>query len=382
MKLKPKPIILVFIDWFWPGYLAGGPVQSILALTEHLHGQIEFKIVTTNSDIDKIPYSHIQTDRWIQSEKNCSVYYMSESALSKATIQKLMLETTYDKIYLNSFFSSYFSILPLKLSQSLKLKKPILLAPRGMLGSGALQLKWFKKSAFIKITKLLGWHKGIIWHATSNQEFNEIKAVFGEVSCHVISNLPKQFLASPESPEKKQGYLNMCFVSRISPKKNLEYALQILKEVKAAQVCFSIYGPIEDAAYWKLCQTIISDMPAHIKIAYMGSFSPSTITEVYKNQHVLLLPTMNENYGHAIVESLSMGCPVIISDQTPWNDMHLRSAGYSIPLSNKALFVEKIEELAALNQSDWEQRSKAAKQYISEKLNIEKIKAQYIQLFT
>jgi glycosyltransferase involved in cell wall biosynthesis len=123
-------------------------------------------------------------------------------------------------------------------------------------------------------------------------------------------------------------------------------------------------------------------MPAHIKIAYMGSFSPSTITEVYKNQHVLLLPTMNENYGHAIVESLSMGCPVIISDQTPWNDMHLRSAGYSIPLSNKALFVEKIEELAALNQSDWEQRSKAAKQYISEKLNIEKIKAQYIQLFT
>ena len=46
-----------------------------------------------------------------------------------------------------------------------------------------------------------------------------------------------------------------------------------------------------------------------------------------------------------IPESLAAGCPVLISDQTPWTEqIHQHSAGWAYPISEERLFKEKIEE--------------------------------------
>jgi glycosyltransferase involved in cell wall biosynthesis len=381
MTLKHKPIVLVFIDWYWPGYLAGGPVKSLLALVEHLGDEMEFKIVTSNSDIDKKPYAGITTDKWVTSQK-CAVYYISDAQLNSTTIEKILLETNYDKIYINSFFSNLFSITPLRLVKKHKIQKPLILAPRGMLGGGALKLKRFKKSVFIKLAKVMGWHKYVIWHATSMQECEEIKNIFPRANPSVISNLSIFESALEKSSRKKSGVLRACFVSRISPKKNLTFALQILKHIDAERLTFSIYGPIEDMAYWEMCQAIIKNLPAHIIVDYKGSYRPSEIASVFKEEDVLFLPTHNENYGHAIVESLSFGCPVIISDQTPWNDLDAHDVGFSIKLSEEKEFINALHNFVALSDEEWQLKSQAAKQYIRQKLSNESIKQQYIKLFT
>jgi hypothetical protein len=36
---------------------------------------------------------------------------------------------------------------------------------------------------------------------------------------------------------------------------------------------------------------------------------------------LFLFPTLGENYGHVISEALASGCPVVISDQTPWRNL-------------------------------------------------------------
>jgi glycosyltransferase involved in cell wall biosynthesis len=45
------------------------------------------------------------------------------------------------------------------------------------------------------------------------------------------------------------------------------------------------------------------------------------VREVFSRYDAFVLPTLGENVGHVIAESLSASCPVICSDETPWTDL-------------------------------------------------------------
>lgn len=381
-KLNTKTNILVFIDWFWPGYLAGGPVQSILSLVNYLGKEINFKIVTTNCDLNSNKsYDDILSNTWIKSSMGCEVFYAEPQSLNRNTIKKIIEDTTFDKVYINSFFSKNFSIIPLQILNKYYKEKPVILAPRGMLGDGALAIKKYKKNLFILYSKFTGLHSKITWHATSDQEEGEIRKVFQPKNTIIkISNLPKKLRNDP-AKIKEEGKLNLFFVSRISEKKNLLFALEILSDIKDADINFNIFGPIEDKIYWQKCEQIIIAMPQNIKVVYKGSISPKEIETVLSQEHVLLLPTLNENFGHSIVESLFCGCPVIISDQTPWNDLEESDAGFAIGLANKQKFIDSIVGCVNLNQEAFSSKSQKAINYISNKIDLDLITNQYKTLF-
>lgn len=291
-----------------------------------------------------------------------------------------MLEVTFDKVYINSFFSKNFSIIPLQILKSDYKNIPVILAPRGMLGEGALAIKKYKKLAFIIYSKLVGLHSKVIWQGTSAQEENEIRKNFYPKRIVRISNLPKK-LDSDVKKTKQVGELNICFISRISEKKNLFFALQILEKINNVSVRYNIFGPLEDKNYWEKCQSLIEKLPANISVTYRGSIDPKDIEKVLADEHMMFLPTLNENFGHSIVESLLCGCPVIISDQTPWNDLEANDAGYAISLDNTQKFIEAIKTSAALNEQEFSTRSKKAINYISNKIDLEAITNQYKTLF-
>jgi glycosyltransferase involved in cell wall biosynthesis len=97
--------------------------------------------------------------------------------------------------------------------------------------------------------------------------------------------------------------------------------------------------------------------------------------------HALFLPTLNENFGHSIVESLMSGCAVIISDQTPWRDLERYRAGFDLPLKEEKAFVNAVRSLAEESQEDFSARSKKAIEYISSRLNTEENKNNYRKMF-
>jgi glycosyltransferase involved in cell wall biosynthesis len=72
------------------------------------------------------------------------------------------------------------------------------------------------------------------------------------------------------------------------------------------------------------------------------------------------LPTFHENFGHVFIESWSNGCPVIISDQTPWRNLEEKGIGWDISLKEKSKFIKAIEEAASMNQEDYSRMSEAA----------------------
>ena len=75
--------ILVFVDWFLPGYKAGGPIRSVANLTAHLSGEFEFFIVTRNTDyLETEAYADVEPNKWIDFAENVKVFYFSADKLS------------------------------------------------------------------------------------------------------------------------------------------------------------------------------------------------------------------------------------------------------------------------------------------------------------
>lgn len=368
-------------DWFLPGYLAGGPIQSIATLSAQLGDEVNFRIITTDRDFQSgTAYTEVPANTWTHYQRR-EVFYVSPENMNPEFILNLISKTPHDGLYLNSLFSRLFTVYPLKWKQQGKLKSNIVLAPRGMLGDGALAIKPLKKKIFLLVAKSLGLFKGITWQSTSAQESSEIRKRIGKgARIMEVSNLPKP-AGQEQALAKKAGELSLCFISRISEKKNLNFAIDILKDVKDVQIRFDMFGPIEDEAYWSTCRENAKTLPAHITFHYKGSLKPEAIGETLGNYHALFLPTQNENYGHIIVEALQHGRPVILSDQTPWRELEKEKVGFDIPLRDKQGFVRAVSRLAQMDQAGFDVMCKACTAYISKALNVEAIKEQYKAMF-
>jgi glycosyltransferase involved in cell wall biosynthesis len=379
---KCIPNILIFIDWFIPAYKAGGPIQSVLNMVQQLNSSFHFYIVTSDSDLDgALDIPEKDKNKW-QDKENYHVMYLDKAHQTSQTYKEIFKERKFEVVYLNSLFSSRFSLLPLRIFSAQKTK--IVLAPRGMLGKGALSIKPFKKKVFLNVFKLLGWHKKVTWHATAETERKEIQNTFSKsVLIQVASNLSKKCRSEIQQKQKTVNKLNVFFLSRISYKKNLLTALKVLGTIdKKYAIKFNIIGPVEDEAYWKACENEIKQLPAHIETTSLGAQPNENLEEILKDQHILLLPTRNENFGHVIVESWQNGCPVIISDQTPWSALEDKKIGLELPLNKEDQYKTKIEQFAAMNKLEFNEWSTNSKNKATQITNDKTLIEQYKKLFS
>lgn len=379
--MSAKKTILILCDWFLPGYLAGGPIQSIATLTQQLGNDIDFKIITTDRDFkSNRPYDNVKINEWTQYEGR-TIFYISPENMNAEFVLKLMQNTPHHIIYMNSLYSKLFTIYPLKWKLQKKIQAKIVLAPRGMLRDKALAVKPLKKHLFLMYARFTGLFQNIHWQSTSQQESKEIKKRIGaNVQMTEVSNLPANS-CEVKFIEKQKGNLRLCFIARIVDIKNLNFAIDVLKEVKQGQIIFDVYGPKEDEAYWFVCENNAKTLPNNIRFNYKSVLKPEEICVTISKYHALFLPTQTENFGHVIVESLKNGRPVLISDQTPWRNLQKENVGFDIALSNKTKFAEAIQNMSLMNQSEFDEMSKACLIYINRQLNLDEIKAKYLELF-
>ena len=379
--MSAKETILILCDWFLPGSLAGGPIQSIVTLTKNLAKDLDFKIITTDRDLNSNKsYENIKINEWTIFE-NRTVFYVSPENLTSEFILNLIKKTPHDVLYLNSLFSKFFAVFPLQWKKQRKLNSTIVLAPRGMLRDGALAVKPLKKKLFLRYAKTLGLFNDITWQSTSADETHEIKK---RIHKKAIVIEAANFPYTPNhftTITKNTCELKLCFIARIVDIKNLLFAIDTLKSIKNCKLIFDIYGPKEDENYWKQCEENAKQLPANISFNYKGFLKSNEVEDALNKYHALFLPTQTENFGHVIVQSLMQGRPVIISNNTPWQNLKKHNAGFDISLTDTLKFIESINELAKLNQTEYNIISNASLSYINKQLNIETIKENYLKMF-
>lgn len=374
-----KTKILISSRYFSPGYKAGGPIKSLKNLTSAMSSEYEFKVYTSAFDMgEKNPYP-LSLDSWIQSHLGINIYYATKgfSKLFKS-ISTLGRETA-DIIYLNSFFDPHYGILTfLMFKLGLIKTRKIIIAPRGEFSPGALKIKGAKKSIYLKFLSFLYNDKDVYWHATTSHEAKDITRVFPEAQIEIAENI--SFLNSENSDLAPRVSNSVVFFSRISPKKNLSFALQCLKLVNTP-LEFHIYGTEEDKQYWQHCEKLISELPPHIKVFSHGELRPDDVISTLKKYEMFLFPTQGENFGHVIVEALSAGLFTVLSDQTPWNDLEAYGVGRSLNLNNPKAFASEIENYFSQTAEFKALSHKKAIDYIHNKLNTESSLNQYRLMF-
>lgn len=376
-----KPRILAFIDWYLPGTKAGGPVRSLYSLTNLLQSDVEFGIVTRNVDLGTSnAYEGITANTWTRRQGQL-VYYYSEANLTNENLIELIESFKPDVLYVNSFWSSKFSVNLVRMKAAKKLSQPLLLAPRGMLGEGAMSLKAFKKQLYLFIAKRAKWYDTVSFHATQQGEANDILKQFAKAKIFIAPNV-NAGLEYQNISVKKKNEIKLVYLSRIARVKNLHFALQCLLLVPATiKVRYTIYGNAEDLDYLNECKKIVEQMPAHISVEWRGELEFYQVQESLRNHEVLFLPTLNENFGHSIVEAFLCGCGIIISDQTPWKGLKKAGCGAELPLHSKEGFVNEICRIAMMDAEAFETLSLASNKYIRARIDQEKIKKQYLQMF-
>ena len=342
--------ILILTGRYLPGYKDGGPLRTIVNVTEALGDEYEFYIVALDRDHgDASAYPGISYNVWNQVGK-AQVWYVQPGGFTFKLL--LQLSKGMDRVYLCSFYDPY-GYKTLLLKKAGKIQCPVALASMGVFSKQAQASKALKKTIFIAGCKLLGLFKNITWSVTSQLEANDVKHVIGKNIRYVIAeDIPRSHV--PGLLEKANGLLKIIFLSRICEHKNLALAIDAVKEMQDKSVELTICGPVYEDEYWDRCKKKLNDLDC--TWTYKGEVPSEQVQEMLAQQDVFILPTKSENYGHVIFEALSVGCIPVISDRTPWQCVADCKAGYVLPLETGAF----TKALDTLSQMSCEERRKMA----------------------
>jgi glycosyltransferase involved in cell wall biosynthesis len=331
-----RPRILVLLPHFLPGLAYGGPVRTVANLLERMGEEFDFHLLTANHDFrSTVPYE-APADQWLDWRGMARVRYATPAGLRPPSLISLVCDLAPDLLYLNSLFHPPFSLLPMQLWRWGAFGRAgLVLAPRGELAAGALAQKARRKSAFLAVARRLGGYHKVVWQASSEHEAGDILAAWPAARVVVAANLGVAPALRPRQRCKEPGQLRLLFLGRISPIKNLPFLLEQLAHVEG-RVELTVAGPAEDRAHLDQCRRLIATLPATVRVTLAGAVDRESADRLLREADLLVQPSLGENFGHAILEALGQGLPVLISDRTPWRRLAERQAGWDLPLEGAA----------------------------------------------
>lgn len=368
MTSAEKKTLVIFTDWYVPGFRAGGPIRSVHNIARLLSEDYNIKIVTRNTDYGSSePYPGITPDEWLQVDGH-EVMYLSEQNTGFKTIRKLCKASAGNSMLINGLFSFYFSILPMFLRFTDN-TQVTLIAVRGMLHRSALAVKPFKKQLFIAFARGLGLFKNFTLMASSEYEKDEIQKSLGKQNIRIVPNVPEVPEATLRQRKfKANGILSIVFLGRISPEKNPIALAKALNTIKFG-LSVKFIGSNIDINYSNQFESVLKNLPDNIVVERINEMPNEAVKRVLSETDVMVLPSHGENFGHAIYESFAACVPVIIGNNTPWKDIEEKKAGIEVvpdDIDAISQAIKRFNEMDDTIYREWQTGAgEAAKAYFS-----------------
>ncbi len=346
--------VAAFTGTFLPGYKAGGPVKSMVQLLDSLPETIVVDLYTSDRDLgDTEPYPGL-SGVWSAYRHHRVFRFNPRRPSHWLAVMRSVRNAGPSVLYLNSLWSPWFTIVPILLHVlRLAPARRILLAPRGELSEAAQGISSTKKRLFLVVWRPLLRMIGCTWQASSQAEQQDILRAFPWARVLTQRNSPGDAPAAEIVPSTVRPKLT--YVGRISPIKNVLLAIEAVR-ASATPLDFDIYGPLEDREYWESCREAASTAPADVVVTYKGPLRSADVRPTLASYDAFIFPTSSENFGHVIAESLSVGCPVVTSTNTPWTATLEDGGGVPEPSFDPGVWAAHVRAIA---RQPSEQRSAA-----------------------
>ena len=223
---------------------------------------------------------------------------------------------------------------------------PLVVSPRGMLAPAALAFSRRKKRAFWRLFQGSAIRRAACLHATSEQEYEEIRAFGLSNPVAIIPNgidLPGLIAAQTAQPPADRVMLSL---GRIHPKKGLDRLIRAWAKIEAEHPGWRlrIVGPGE-AGHDDELRALAASLGL-AGVAIEGAVYGEAKSSAYRTADVFVLPTLNENFGLTVAEALAAGTPVISTTGAPWSGLAAQGCGWWIDHGVEPLAATLTEAMA------------------------------------
>lgn len=365
--------IVVLTPAFVPAHKAGGPVPGILGVLDTVRTE-DVEVFTSDRDLNEsTPYPPPYVGR--AAVAGVPVHYLppfTNPLNCRGWIRLLGHVRRADVVYFNSFNSKGFTVLPW-ITLALGFRGRVAISPRGELAGSALRLgRSSQKRLWIDMFRRFRWYAGVgrsvnvVWVASSERERQDILRAFPLALVAVSPERlrPVDGASAPPVHRRDPGEpFGLISVGRIAPVKGTLELVRALQHV-TSPCRLTLIGLEENPQYAAEVHEAIAALPDHVRVELVGAVGPDDVIARAGRADLAVFLTHGENFGHAVGEALRAGCPVLVSDQTPWTASVGEDAGRVIAIEDcrEPLRVAKaIDELAGLDEPSWARMSRAAR---------------------
>ena len=382
--------ISIIVPSFYPAVIYGGPIFSTLNTCKELSklNDVEIRVSTTNTNMTS--KLNVKVNTWNIFQKNFYVKYYDETIIDKFSF-RLFINIwkdirNADVVHIQSIFNTP---TPISLIYAkLFFKKPVLISSRGSLGEWCIgNGNKFKKLWLKFFIKPFANH--IIWHATAEEEKQEILSLFPKAKVSIIPNgINLQSFQSYNSikrndfilkftGEKKEVAKIIISMGRLQKKKGFDILIESFSRVlkKIPNAFLLIAGPNEGEENNLL--DLIQKLNLSHQVFLIGAIENQDKIDFLANADLFVLPSYNENFGNVYLESLATGTPIIASKNTPWSNVEKYKCGRWVNNTVEETTQAMLNVLEYHNQRQLSINSKQLSQHYS----WESIALQFSNLF-
>ncbi len=136
----------------------------------------------------------------------------------------------------------------------------------------------------------------------------------------------------PTASRPGAGPVRILFAGRLVPYKGLELLLRALAAVgPGTDLHLRIVGN-GSAAYSDYCRSLASDLGLGDRVQFLSAVPRVELLSLYQETDIFCFPTLCDTYGIALLEAMSCGCAVVVSDVAGPGEIVTEGSGVKVPL--------------------------------------------------
>jgi glycosyltransferase involved in cell wall biosynthesis len=306
---------------------ASGPTYSVTRLCETLQEEgVSVVLATLKWDENTVPkHFHRQFKLGIGPRK------LGSSPPMKQWLRAQALAGNIEILHNHSLWMMP-NVYPGRIAEALGI--PYIVSPRGTLSQWALAHRAHLKKLFWAGIQGPSLRCVTGFHATSENEFRDIRKAGFHQPVAVISN----GIDIPKVIEKEVGdYRTLLYLGRFHKVKGIDMLLHAWSSLqhKFPDWRLRIVG-VGEEAYYRYLRDLGKSLGL-TRITMCGPFYGDRKFHEYAQADLYVLPSHSENFGVSVAESLASGTPTVVTTATPWGAIRERNAGWACGANVKDL---------------------------------------------
>jgi glycosyltransferase involved in cell wall biosynthesis len=203
-----------------------------------------------------------------------------------------------------------------------ELRVPYVMSPHGMLDPWSLAQSRWKKRLYLAVRMRRNLDNAAAIHFTTQTErdlvtrLNLAAPSFVEpngVDISEFENLPPRGTFRTKYPALGDRPI-VLFLGRLHYKKGFDLLIPAFSRIANRDAMLVIAGPAAEG-FQEEIERIVKEAGIGPRVLFTGMLRGSQRVEAFVDADLFVLPSYQENFGIAVIESLAAKCPVVISDQ-------------------------------------------------------------------